>query len=338
MAEYRQWRNENRNYLKDVIPLDTPYNLKVEVSSLCNAKCVYCAHSKEDHGVYEGNMSIELMEKILEDSKEFPSKYKVMEMFSFGEALCNPNLPKMIAMARKAEVTEKINFTTNGLLLTKSKIDEIVEAGPDIIRISLQGLDAETYWDVCKVKINYEEFLTNLKYLYEHKGKCNIRMKIPDVSLRNAEEDRIKFEDTFGPIADMIFIEKIIPMYADVDYKKIGQSVYDNAINGRENIEQHTIHTVCNRPFYRMRVSADGKVTAACCDIPNDFYYGSIYEKTLVDIWNSEARKNLLKMQLLGKRFEHPICKKCSIPNDITTEADILDNYQMELYNRIFEE
>ena len=54
MAEYRQWRNENRTYLKDVIPLDTPYNLKVEVSSLCNAKCVYCAYSKPDHGVFEG--------------------------------------------------------------------------------------------------------------------------------------------------------------------------------------------------------------------------------------------------------------------------------------------
>lgn len=38
MAEYRQWREENRTYLKDVVPLDTPYNIKVEVSSLCNAR------------------------------------------------------------------------------------------------------------------------------------------------------------------------------------------------------------------------------------------------------------------------------------------------------------
>ena len=36
-------------------------------------------------------------------------------------------------------------------------------------------------------------------------------------------------------------------------------------------------------------------------------------------------------MQLEGKRFEHPICKKCSIPNDITTEADILDPWAKEL-------
>lgn len=84
MAEFKQWRNEDRTYLKDVIPLDTPYNLKVEVSSLCNARCIYCAHSKMDHGVYEGNMSQELMDRILTDSKEFPHRYKVMEMFFWG--------------------------------------------------------------------------------------------------------------------------------------------------------------------------------------------------------------------------------------------------------------
>lgn len=68
MAEFRQWRNENRTWLKDVVPLDTPYNLQVEVSSLCNARCVYCAHSRNDHSVYEGNMTMELFWKILEDS------------------------------------------------------------------------------------------------------------------------------------------------------------------------------------------------------------------------------------------------------------------------------
>ena len=120
-------------------------------------------------------------------------------------------------------------------------------------------------------------------------------------------------------------------MYADIDYNTIDGDIYNKAINGRENIPQKEIHTVCNRPFYRLRVAADGKVTAACCDIPNDFYYGNIYEDTLVKIWNGENRKKLLKMQLEGKRFQHPICKQCTIPNDITTEADILDPWAKEL-------
>lgn len=54
MAEYRQWREEKRTPLRDVVPLDTPYNIMIETSSLCNAKCNYCAHSKHLPNIYEG--------------------------------------------------------------------------------------------------------------------------------------------------------------------------------------------------------------------------------------------------------------------------------------------
>lgn len=335
MAEYKQWRNENRTYLKDVIPLDTPYNLKVEVSSLCNARCIYCAHSKKDHGVFEGNMPIELMDRILADSKEFPNKYKVMEMFSFGESMCNPNFATMIKMAKSADVAEKINFTTNGLLITPDKADELIESGVDIIRISLQGVDAKSYWDICGVKVDFERFLGNLRYLYENKGNCSIRMKIADVSLANIPDGEKKFKEMFADIADSIFIEKIIPMYAGIDYGDIDEKIYEHAINGREDIKQNQIHKVCNRPFYRLRVAADGKVTAACCDIPNDIQYGNIYEEHLKDIWLGQKRKQFLKMQLRGERFNHKTCANCMIPNDITTEADILDPWAKEILLRM---
>ena len=335
MAEYRQWRNEDRTYLKDVIPLDTPYSLKVEVSSLCNARCVYCAHASRDHGVFEGNMPMDLFERILKDSKEFPHKYKVMEMFSFGESMCNPELAAMIRKAKDSDIADKINFTTNALLLTHEKADELIAAGTDIIRISLQGLDAEAYWKVCKVRVDFDRFIDNLRYLYENRGNCSIRMKIADVAIADVPDGRKRFEELFGPIADSIYVEKIIPMYADVDYNLIDSSIYDQAIHGREDIKQTEIHKVCQRPFYRLRVAADGKVTAACCDIPHDIYYGNIYEEDLRTIWGGIRRKEFLKMQLKGKRFSHPVCKSCTMPNDITTDADILDPWAEEILDRL---
>ena len=84
MAEIKYWREENRTYLKDVIPLDTPYNIGIEVSSLCNTRCVYCAHSQRDHGVYEGNMTMELFKRIVEEIHRFPRKIRLIETYSFG--------------------------------------------------------------------------------------------------------------------------------------------------------------------------------------------------------------------------------------------------------------
>ncbi len=336
MAEYKQWRNEEREYLKDVVPLETPYNVKVEVSSLCNARCVYCAHSLPDHGgIWQGNMTMELFEKVVDDLKQFPEKPKQMETYMFGEPLCNPLLPRMISCAKRERVVDRITFTTNALLMTPERIDALMETdGIDIIRISLQGLDAKSYYDTCGVRIDFDQFLNNLKYLYDHKGKCSIRMKIADLALKGIENGKEKFESLFGDKADSVFIEHILPLYDDVDYDEIDKQIKDTVMCGRENVVTNHIHKVCHRPFFRVRVAANGLVTSACCDTPHDIIYGDINKESLYDIWNGEKHRAFLKMQLEGKRFMHPSCKGCVAANDITSEADILDPWAEEILKR----
>ena len=335
MAEMKYWREEKRTMLKDVVPLDTPYNIGIEVSSLCNARCVYCAHSTKNHGLYEGNMTWELFERIIRDIKEFPQKIRLIETYSFGEPLCNPDLAKMIAYIRQNDICEKINFTTNGLLFTPKRIDEILAAGVDTIRISLQGLDATAYKNMCGVTVDFDKFLANLRYLYENRGKCKVRMKIADIALKNIPDGEKKFAELFGDVADSIFVEHILPIYAHVNYDKVDKSIKSNSMNGRGDVAQTEMHKVCHRPFYRLRVTADGKVAANCCDQPNDIVYGDIYKKNLKSIWGGVERTAFLKMQLKGERFKHPVCKDCVLANDITTEADLLDPYAEEILARI---
>lgn len=335
MADLKYWREENRTFLKDVIPLDTPYNIGIEVSSLCNARCVYCAHSRKDHGVYEGNMTMELFRKVIDEIHRFPKKIRLIETYSFGEPLCNPHLEEMIAIIRQENVAEKINFTTNGLLFNKKRVDALMAAGVDTIRISLQGLNAEMYDKMCGVKVRFEDFLNNLRYLYEHRGNCKIRMKIADVALKDIPDGEKKFEEMFGDMADSLFVEHILPIYQDVDYGSLDQMILDNSMNGRGNVAQNEVHKVCHRPFYRLRVTANGEVMANCCDQPHDIRYGNIHEQGLVELWNGKVRTAFLKMQLQGRRFQHPICRDCVLANDITNEADLLDPWADELLKRI---
>lgn len=212
--------------------------------------------------------------------------------------------------------------------------DEVLAAGVDTIRISLQGLDAETYERVCGVKMEFDSFVSNLRYLYEHKGMCKIRMKIADLAIKDLEDKEKRLEEIFGDISDSLFIESIIPIYSSVDYESVDTTIAQKALHGRENIKQSKIHKVCHRPFYRMLIRANGDVTAACCDSVYDIVYGNIMQQRLVDIWKGEKRKNFLRMQLEGKRFQHPICKSCVLPNDITNEADIMDPWAGEILKR----
>lgn len=333
VAEYRHWREMNRTMLKDVVPLDTPYNIEAEISSFCNARCVYCAHSG-NHGQYEGNMTGELFQRILDDMKGFTQRVKKFNLFGFGESLCHPDFPEMAKQAKRADVADAIEFTTNGLLITPRKADDILAAGVDTIRISLQGIDADTYWRICRVKIDFEQFVKNLKYLYDHRGKTKIRVKIGDLALNGIKDGEKKFEECFGSIADSIYVEHILPIYQGIDYDSLDESISSEAINGRMHVQQGKINKVCHRAFYRLRIRANGDVTAMCCDATRDVKYGNILDETLPEIWNGPVHNSFLKMQLLGRRFEHPYCKGCMMPNDITNEADLLDPWAKEILTR----
>ncbi len=333
MAEYKQWRNEIRTPLKDVIPLSSPYNVCVETSSLCNLNCVYCAHSR--HLCPEKNMDMVLFKKIIDQLGDFPQKLKKVELYFFGEPLCNPDLPDMLAYARNRAISETIDFTTNGLLFTKEKVDEFVAKGmPDTIRISLQGLNAEAYSRFCGAKVDFDSFLENLAYLYDHKGDCKISMKVADIAIKDVQNGKEEFERIFSSMADTLFVESIIPIYGDIDYENIDSGIKDKAMNGREKVEQTKVNVVCHRPFYRLAVRTNGDVTAACCDQLHDIKYGNINDNTLKEIWESKCRTEFLKMMLRGQRFKHPFCKDCVMPNDITTEADLLDPYAEDILKR----
>lgn len=334
MAKFEQWRENKRTPLGEVAPLDTPYNILIETSSLCNAKCIYCAHSQKDDPVFKGNMSMDIFYKILQDVKEFPHKIKLFEMFGYGEPLCNPRLAEMISIARKADVVDKIAFTTNGLLFNKENSEALIKSGVDIIRISLQGLDADTYYKTCGVKINMQDFISNLKYLYQIRGNCSIRIKIADVALKE-DNGKEKLMNMFGSMADSVFIEHILPMFSDVAYQDIDEKINTNTLNGREDVKQSSVNVVCHRPFYRLRVAANGLVTAACCDTPHDFCYGDIMHQSLKELWNGKKHEALLKMQLKGNRFSNPICKNCVLPNDITNQNDLIDKSALKILERL---
>lgn len=335
MAEFRQWREIDRVCLKDVVPLDTPYNVALEVSSFCNLRCVYCAHSTK-HGQPEGNMSEKLIDKILYDLAEFPRKIKKINLFGFGESLCHPKFPEIVGKVNRADVAEAVELTTNGVLLTKNKIDSIMEnGGVQTIRISLQGVDASSYEQFGGVNIDFEQFLSNLKYLYENRGDMKVRMKVADIALKGIPNGEERFRDLFEDIADSIYIEHILPIYAGMDYNKIDENITKDVLDGRMHVHQEKINKVCHRAFYRMRLRVNGDVTAACCDATQDVKYGMIWKDSLYNIWNGEAHKAFLKLQLQGRRFEHPCCKGCMMPNDIAAKTDLLDPWAEEILKRM---
>jgi MoaA/NifB/PqqE/SkfB family radical SAM enzyme len=135
-------------------------------------------------------------------------RIKVLAFSGYGETLFNPQLPEMITYVKNADIAEKIKIFTNGILLTNDLSDALLEAGLDILNVSLQGIDVHNYKEICNCSIDFKRLIDNIKYFYEHRRTCYVYLKIADVALKD-DAAKNQFTKIFSPLADEINIERI---------------------------------------------------------------------------------------------------------------------------------
>lgn len=232
----------------------------------------------------------------------------------------------MVAYAKKSGCFERVEIVTNGLLLTNELSDRLIEAGLDRLRVSLQGLTAQSYREVSGVNVDFEQFKENLAYFYRNKTVTEVYIKIIDIALNGPEETDLFYEQ-FSPIADIAAIEYAIPFVNEIDYDNLGEL-------SKKNKQGHVGKSnVCSMPFYMLVVAPNGDILPCCAtDVPRVF--GNVKEHELKEIWDSEARNSFLCEQLRGVKGI-PVCDMCSVPSFGLQEGDYLDGHEDELIERI---
>ena len=185
------WIERNqRNYLKDVLPLDTPYSIQIETIRACNFKCVYCAYSSDKIQPY--TMKLDTFTKAIKGLQKFNRKLKNFVFSGLGEPFLNKELFKMIDLVN--DYTEITTVITNGSLLDKSNTDKFLQTSANEIRISLQGVTEEDYYKTCNYKINFNNFVENINYLYKNRGDKKVYLNpliaSADIIIVNANNEK----------------------------------------------------------------------------------------------------------------------------------------------------
>ena len=331
MAEIKPNYDTKRKKLAEVIPLAAPFTVYIEQTKYCNFKCFYCIHSTRDEADGEfralghrmQHMDEVFFEKIIRELKEFPQDGIKRIVFSgLGEPLMNPRLPDYVRMVVEAGVAGRVEIITNGLLLTPEKSRALVAAGITNINISVQGLDAAGYEETCGIRIDFEHYLDNLKYLYEHKGDVQIYIKAIDATLGTKENEE-KFFEIFSPFADRIYIEHLVVMQQQMDGLR-------EIVDGTKNFygeELDVNRKVCAQSFYFMQIGCEGDIFP--CPVPGlgkNLSMGNAKEHTLTEIWNGSRRRGFLRKMLKKEKDQIPDCATCTCFNAINNPMEQLDD------------
>ncbi|MFX1363490.1 MAG: radical SAM/SPASM domain-containing protein [Promethearchaeota archaeon] len=318
---------KNRTKLETVIPLKVPFIIFVDPSDLCNFKCKFCPSGDiflmKEVGRSLNTMDFDLYKKIIDDICEFEKQIKVLRLYKDGEPLLNPRFVDMVKYARKKKCAERIDTTTNASLLNPKLNLEIIEAGLDRINISIEGVNEKQYLEFSNFRIKFDKFVNNIRHFYENKNEnCEVIIKINGDTI--SDEDKLKFYEIFGDIADGVFIEHIMSCWPEFELK-------DVEVNQEYGIYGQKIKEVmvCPYVFYSFSINSDGSVSACFLDWSRKLIIGDARKESVKDIWNGEKLLKYQKMFLRKERKQHSVCKNCGqlshgLPDNIDDYAEIL--------------
>ena len=136
---------------------NAPY-YTVDILSSCNLKCASCPHSIEETDVPKGSMSLGTFKSVFDKIIEESPSISHISLYSWGEPLLHPYLSEIIDYVHEKNVA--VALSSNLSIKFRSRLDKIIQANPDYLKVSLSGFFPEAYnnthqgGDIDLVKLN----------------------------------------------------------------------------------------------------------------------------------------------------------------------------------------
>jgi MoaA/NifB/PqqE/SkfB family radical SAM enzyme len=135
--------DEGTNFIRMHRPISQLTKIYIEPTVACNLDCITCFRNCWDQPM--GRMSEETFENFFEGLKSLepiPDVY----FGGIGEPLFHPKTIEWIARVKSLGV--KVELITNGTILTEKISRRLIDAGLDILWVSIDGATPETYADI----------------------------------------------------------------------------------------------------------------------------------------------------------------------------------------------
>lgn len=305
-----EYANERAD-LGKVVPLDTPYVLFLDPCGACNFKCRFCPCNNSGFRKDERHvvMGMDLFYKILDDIDMFSQQVKVINLYGFGEPLLHPHYIDMVKEIKRRNLCRELRCTTNGFLLSPEFNRNLVEAGIDMVRISVEALTEQAYKEICSVEVDFEKMVENIKDLYQvSRGThTKVSVKILNVALGD-DVDATRFYDIFEPISDYTYIQDTTQAWSEFE-AYVPEGNYEAGNIGDMKDEDK----ICSFALTNMAIHSNGSVGVCPQDWKFATEYGNVKESSLKELWNSEKLKAFRIAHLNGNRRKIPYCKDCDV-------------------------
>ncbi|MFA6139050.1 MAG: radical SAM protein [Sulfurimonas sp.] len=265
-----------------------------DICTFCNHKCTFCSNS--DPRTIKEQTTLEDFRKVMANVAQHV-EITELGLSAKGEVLVNREFSNIVESSKNEFNVPYVYFSTNGALLTKKKAVELLEAGIDSIKFSINALDASTYKSVHLVD-DFDSVIQNFRDLLQLKSEKypNLRIFISSVIDIDKESLTKKFEAIFG-----------------VNFALVnGVSVYALGYTPKfEVTSKKTVTKKCKIPFDELYINSDGTLGLCCKDYFDSINFGSLIEHDFLDIYNSKEFAAVREMHAKSEFPDNHLCKNC---------------------------
>lgn len=276
-----------------------------ECTLRCNLNCLHCGSDcrKED---MPADMPFENFARVLDEVAKQKEPSKILIITTGGEPLIRKDI---VDCGREIERRGfKWGMVSNGMLLTKDKLDELIDAGLNTIAISLDGFEddhnwmrgnkhsfhhainaidnlakSNITWDVitCVNQRNYNSVPELMDFLISH-GVKHWRIFTVFPAGRAKDNDELQLTpDQFRTLMEFIkIVRKTQPI--QLSYSCEGYL-------GDYELEVRDHPFFCGAGINVASVRHDGAISG-CLSIRNHLDQGNIYQDNFMDVWNNRFK------------------------------------------------
>ena len=304
-----------RTHPEGIVP-PVPKRVIIEPTNACNLGCSYCGN--KDMLRPAQYLPLELYRRMLGEMVELGIPR--MTLHTVGEPTLHPRLPEMIALAKSAG--RVVNISTNGTRLTEELARKLVEAGPDMLNISADAGDAETF---AKTRDGASldkvvEGVRRLRRLRDEIGPVRHSpwgdVRLPTLTItcvitplftRAVERGLIA---TFGPLVDDFYfhIANNHSEYAHFEpfYKRgwLPKQLRDRVYRA--------VRTPCHYPWDALFLLADGTMSVCRFDFDARVKIGRYGPQSLLELWNGDSMRSLRRAHMSFDFRDWAQCENCT--------------------------
>ncbi len=298
--------------LKKPIHWGLPYSISIEPTTACNLRCPECPSGLRAFSRPTGLLEKKFYQKTID---ELAQHLLYLILYFQGEPYLHPDFFDLVAYASQKNIYTATS--TNAHYLHEKNAQKTLDSGLDRLIISIDGTTQETY-EQYRIGGSLEKVIRGTETLLDLRKKGNYQKPYTIFQFLVVKPNEHQIEEV-KHLAKNLGVDKVAFKTAQIyDYENGSPLIPTNSKYSRYALQSNGKYAIknpllnqCWRMWQGCVITWDGKIVPCCFDKDALHQLGNLQEKTLREIWQSEAYQNF-RQKLLISRKEIDICQNCT--------------------------